>query len=221
MLPPCLTVSSFFFFFHFHFHCFPFLSAFLPHLRKVGEAYEVLSDTQKRRVYDQFGHAGLERGSGVGGGGFQGFTTNRGGGGGGFSQREEGFDFFEELFRNSGFGHSAGFGQQRQARRPKSPPIEKVIPLTLEELYTGCTKRVKVVRRVAVSSSRGLGEDVQTMTEVIPVEIAKGYYDGLILTSTNAGDELPGRLIEFRILFTGSFVWLFGCFSFLFLFQIC
>ena len=58
--------------------------------KEVSEAYEVLSDKQKRARYDQFGHAGVNGGAG---GGYGGFSGNPFGGFSGFSQNGQSFDF--------------------------------------------------------------------------------------------------------------------------------
>src|SRR5262245_2128238 len=71
--------------------------------KQVNEAYQVLSDDQKRQVYDQFGHAGLEGGAG----GFDGVGDV-------FSHMQ---DLFAEMFSGGGFGFGGGGGRQRQARR--------------------------------------------------------------------------------------------------------
>src|SRR5215203_1058786 len=70
--------------------------------KDCNEAYQVLSDDEKRRIYDQFGHAGLE-----GGGGFQGVGDV-------FAHMQ---DLFSEMFSGGGFrGFGGGGGQRRQAR---------------------------------------------------------------------------------------------------------
>jgi DnaJ-class molecular chaperone len=83
----------------------------------------VLGDPQKRKIYDQWGEEGLQRGAG--GNARTHFHSH------------DPMSIFEEFFRGQ-FG--AGFGMQ------KGPPLKQVISLTLEELYTGCMKTVRVSR---------------------------------------------------------------------------
>ncbi|MDN3620241.1 MULTISPECIES: molecular chaperone DnaJ [Polaribacter] len=109
--------------------------------KKAAEAYEVLSDENKKARYDQYGHAGFEGpqgGGGFGGGGmnmddiFSQFGDIFGGGGGGFG---------------GGFGGFGGSGGQRQAR-VKGSNMRIRVRLTLEEIAKGVEKKVKVRRKV-------------------------------------------------------------------------
>lgn len=105
--------------------------------KKAAEAYEVLSDDQKRARYDQYGHQAFEGGGGFGGGGMNMddifsqfgdiFGGAFGGGGGGFS----------------GFGGGFGGGQ----RRAKGSNLRIRVKLTLEEIANGVEKKIKVKRK--------------------------------------------------------------------------
>lgn len=92
----------------------------------------MLSDKQKRTIYDRYGAEGLQRGAG----GMPGATHFHGFSG---AQGAPDFDIFAELFRG-GFG-GGGFGSGGGG---KSPPIKRYLQVTLEELYHGCNKKFEV-----------------------------------------------------------------------------
>ncbi|WP_272678130.1 molecular chaperone DnaJ [Providencia sp. PROV019] len=91
--------------------------------KEIKEAYEVLSDEQKRAAYDQYGHAAFEQG-GMGGGGF--------GGGADFS------DIFGDVFGDI-FG-----GGRRQQRPSRGSDLQYNMELTLEEAVRGVTKEIRI-----------------------------------------------------------------------------
>ena len=99
----------------------------------LTEAYEVLSDDEKRPVYDQYGHAGLEGGGGGFGGG------GPFGGGGGFGGRnmtpEEIFSMFEEAF-------GGGLGGARRRGPQRGRDVQVGLQLALREAAFGCKKTV-------------------------------------------------------------------------------
>ena len=116
--------------------------------KEAAEAYEILSDTQKRQKYDQFGHAGVDPsyGAGAGGAGFSGF-------GGGFGFEDLG-DIFDNFF-------SGGFGGSSQTRNPKAPirggDVQINMPLDFMEAVKGAKKTVSVSRQQTCDTCKGSG----------------------------------------------------------------
>ncbi len=103
--------------------------------KEAAEAYEVLSDDNKKARYDQFGHAGM---GGAAGGGF----------GGGGMNMEDIFSQFGDIFGGGGFGGFGGFGggQSRGPRRIKGSDLRIRVKLNLEEMVNGVEKKIKVKR---------------------------------------------------------------------------
>ena len=116
--------------------------------KEIGEAYAVLSDANKRRQYDQFGHAAFENGGSGGGAGFQGFNM-------GDIDLE---DILGDLF-GGGFRGFSGFGgSSRTSSRPsKGKDIRVVLNLTFEEAAFGCEKDVKLNLTSECSRCKGKG----------------------------------------------------------------
>ncbi|WP_159947308.1 molecular chaperone DnaJ [Polaribacter septentrionalilitoris] len=109
--------------------------------KKAAEAYEVLSDENKKARYDQYGHAAFD--GPQGGGGF----------GGGGMDMDDIFSQFGDIFGGGfggGFGGFGGGGGQRQAR-VKGSNMRIRVKLTLEEIAKGIEKKVKVRRKVQAS----------------------------------------------------------------------
>ncbi|MCH2194670.1 molecular chaperone DnaJ [Kordia sp.] len=108
--------------------------------KKAAEAYEVLSDDNKRARYDQYGHAAFENGGGFGGGGF-----------GGGMNMDDIFSQFGDIFGGAfggGGGFGGGFGGGGRQRRVKGSSLKIRLKLSLEEIANGVEKKVKVRRKV-------------------------------------------------------------------------
>lgn len=131
--------------------------------KEAAEAYEVLSNQDKRARYDQFGHAGVD---GAAGGGYGGF------GGQGMSM-DDIFSMFGDIFggHGGGFGGFGGFGgggaQQRQ-RKFRGADLRVKAKLTLKEISEGTEKKFKVKKYVTCNHCHGSGAEGNSGTETCP-----------------------------------------------------
>jgi len=128
------------------------------HFKEAAEAYDVLSNDDKRARYDQFGHAGMSGAAGNGGpfgGGF--------GGGAGMSM-DDIFSMFGDVFGGhgfGGFGGSGGFGGGggQQQRRFRGSDLRVKVKLNLKEISTGVEKKFKLKKYVSCSHCHGTGAE--------------------------------------------------------------
>ena len=155
--------------------------------KEINEAYEVLSDKDKRSKYDQFGHAGVDPNFGAGGFG------------GGFDMGDIDLgDIFGSFFGGGGFG---GFGSQRQAN-PNAPKrgssVRASITISFAESMSGCEKELNVSRMENCESCGGSGCAPGTTAEICPdchgagqVRIQRGG-GGFAFTSTAPCSKCKG-----------------------------
>ncbi len=119
--------------------------------KEAAEAYEILSDQNKKSRYDQFGHAGV--GGAASGGGF----------GGGMSM-DDIFSHFGDIFGGGGFGGFSGFGgfggggRSRQ-RVNKGSNLRVKVTLTLSEILNGVEKKIRVKKYVPCTHCSGSGAE--------------------------------------------------------------
>ena len=129
--------------------------------KEINEAYEVLSDEEKRSTYDRFGHDGLNGQAGFGGGqGFGGF-----GGSGGFGGFE---DIFGDIF-GSGFGGFGGSGGSSRRRGPRrGADIRQSVTIKFEEAAFGKKIKVKINRSEECDECHGSGAKPGTTKKTCP-----------------------------------------------------
>ena len=120
--------------------------------KEANEAYEVLSDEEKRKKYDQFGHAAFDPNAGFGGGGFGDF-----GGFGGFG------DIFSDIF--GGFGGSTR-SNPNAPRRGES--VRASVNISFEEAAFGCKKEVTINKVESCPDCKGTGCAPGTTPEICP-----------------------------------------------------
>ena len=187
----------------------------------AAEAYEILSDPNKKAKYDQYGHQAFD-----GGGGY---------GGGGHMNMDDIFSQFGDIFGGFSGGFGGGGGGQR---RVKGSNLRIKVKMTLEEIANGVEKKVKVKRKIQAtgvsyktcSTCNGQGQvmrvtntilgrmqsastcptcggsgqildkkpadaDAQGMTthdETVPIKIPAGVVDGMQLKVSGKGNDAPG-----------------------------
>lgn len=110
--------------------------------KEAAEAYEVLSNPEKKQRYDQFGHAGM--------------GSNGGGYGGGFSM-DDIFSQFGDIFGGGGFGGFGGGARGGGRRVNRGSNLRVKVKLTLEEIANGVEKKIKVNKYISCTSCHGTG----------------------------------------------------------------
>lgn len=200
--------------------------------KEISEAYDVLSDSEKRKIFDQYGEEGLKGGmggapGGPGGGSYTytfqgdpremfrmffgddtgngddpfggmlgGMFGGRGGGtskmffgtsgmGTGGSERMDVDDDPFEAFRTTRTGGSRQRGQKRQ-----DPTIIRDLPLSVEDLLHGRTKKMKITRRVASAD----GQSLTSEEKILSIDVRPGWKAGTRITFPHEGDQLPGSV---------------------------
>jgi len=129
--------------------------------KEAAEAYDVLSNPDKRARYDQFGHAGM---SGAAGGGFEGFGQSM--------SMDDIFSMFGDIFggHGGGFGGFGGFGGGgRSAQRKfRGSDLRVKVKLNLKEISTGVEKKFKLKKYVTCDHCHGSGAEGEGGTETCP-----------------------------------------------------
>lgn len=127
--------------------------------KEASEAYETLSDENKRRQYDQFGH--------------EAYTRRGAGGAGGFGG--DPFDIFSQVFGGGfgGFGGGfGGFGGQASNQPQRGDDLRYDLHLSFEEAAFGCTRKIKISHSVACEKCHGKGHEPDS--KVVTCATCKG-----------------------------------------------
>lgn len=156
--------------------------------QEINEAYEVLSDDQKRKIFDMYGEEGLKGGGMPGSNSGAPFVFRTGGMPFNFRSNDPA-DIFSQFFgtnnpfdtdnEDSPFGKINGFPRARK----KNSPIEKEFQCSLDELYNGTVKKMAVTR---------LNSNNEEERKILEIPIKPGFKEGTKITFEGEGDRIRG-----------------------------
>ncbi len=133
--------------------------------KEAAEAYEILSDPEKRSRYDQFGHAGVGSSSGFGGAGMN---------------MDDIFEHFGDIF--GGFGFSGFGGGHSSSRHSRGSNIRIKVRLTLEEIAHGTEKKIKIQKDIPCPACHGTGAKDGTAFTTCPTCHGRGQVTRVVNT---------------------------------------
>lgn len=146
--------------------------------KELGEAYDVLSDADKRAAYDRFGHAAFAQGGG--------------GGGGRSAAGHDPFDIFREVFGGGGggaqgmggifeqfFGGGGGGGRNERESKQRGSDLRYDMQITLEEAAVGVEKEIEVTKLEACTNCKGSG--AESGSKVVGCQTCGGH--GKVISS--------------------------------------
>ncbi|XP_022101740.1 dnaJ homolog subfamily B member 5-like [Acanthaster planci] len=187
--------------------------------KEISEAYEVLSDKEKRSIFDKYGEEGLKGGGGPapGSGSFKSWTyhgdpnatfqsffggqdpfkifMNFGGQGGSGHHRtvfSTGGDPMEidDDFGFPGFGMSGMTGMPQRGAKRQDPSVHHDLRVSLEDINTGCVKKMKISRQVLNPD----GRSTKLEEKVLEINVKPGWKAGTKITFPKEGDQYPDRI---------------------------
>mmetsp|Transcript_30937 Transcript_30937/g.54258 ORF Transcript_30937/g.54258 Transcript_30937/m.54258 type:complete len:307 (-) Transcript_30937:197-1117(-) len=147
----------------------------------VAEAFAVLSDEKLRAIFDQYGEATLKLGA----------IDEKGARLGGWTFSQDPEDIFNAFFGSSNpyaeyYNKGPKLGYDNGHRKPqKEPPIVVNLHCSLEELYSGCKKRVSVSKKILTENG------LETLETVKTIEVGAGWKEGTKITFRKEGNEHP------------------------------
>ncbi|XP_073693802.1 dnaJ homolog subfamily B member 1a [Garra rufa] len=181
--------------------------------KEIAEAYDVLSDAKKKDIYDRYGEDGLKGHAGGGSNGpsytfhgdphamfaeffggrspFDHFFASAGG-------ADDNMDI-DDPFAAFGMGGMGGFprsfksrvgGAHRGREKKKDPPVVHELKVSLEEVFSGCTKKMKISRKRLNPD----GCSMRTEDKILTVDIKRGWKEGTKITFPKEGDETPTNI---------------------------
>lgn len=157
--------------------------------KQIAEAYDILSDKKKRAIYDQYGEEGLRGGVPSDAGGFTDGYTFHGNAEKVFRDFFGGSNPFADLLGEPDLANAFG-GIHGRGRKKQDPPIERELHLSLDEVYHGSTKKMKISRRV-------MNEDGHTSSirdKILTINVRPGWKAGTKITFPQEGDQGPNNI---------------------------